>query len=90
MTLEHYGYDRYLEESGAESVHRDETGVLWRIALDGDEPVVMVEVVNSTPEPDGTHRAYWLRVPPRVRTAREGVARTFGVDSDIYRPEREI
>ncbi|MFE2447670.1 DUF6745 domain-containing protein [Streptomyces melanosporofaciens] len=89
VMLEHYGYDRYLEESGAEPVHRDETGVLWRIALDGDEPVVMVEVVNSTPEPDGTHRTYWLRVPPRVRTAREGVAWTFGVDADTYRPERE-
>ncbi|PNG91784.1 hypothetical protein SMF913_27249 [Streptomyces malaysiensis] len=89
VMLEHYGYERYLEESGAQPVHRDETGVLWRIALDGDEPVVMVEVVNSTPEPDGTHRTYWLRVPPRVRTAREGVAWTFGVDADAYHPERE-
>ncbi|MEV6131077.1 cytochrome P450 [Streptomyces violaceusniger] len=26
---------------------------------------------------------------PRVRTAREGVAWTFGVDADTYRPERE-
>lgn len=89
VMLEHYGYERYLQESGAQPVHRDETGVLWRIALDGDEPVVMVEVVNSTPEPDGTHRTYWLRVPPRVRTAREGVAWTFGVDADAYHPERE-
>ncbi|MBI0296438.1 hypothetical protein JBE04_18695 [Streptomyces sp. PRKS01-29] len=89
VMLEHYGYERYLEESGARPVHRDETGVLWRIELDGDEPVAMVEVVNSTPEPDGTHRTYWLRVPPRVRTAREGVAWTFGVDADTYRPERE-
>ncbi|MBP2061398.1 hypothetical protein J2Z30_002406 [Streptomyces iranensis] len=89
VMLEHYGYERYLDESGARPVHRDETGVLWRIELDGDEPVAMVEVVNSTPEPDGTHRTYWLRVPPQVRTAREGVAWTFGVDADTYRPERE-
>ncbi|MEU5613466.1 DUF6745 domain-containing protein [Streptomyces sparsogenes] len=89
VMLEHYGYDRYLEESGARPVHRDETGVLWRIAMPGDEPVTMVEVVNSTPEPDGTHRTYWLRVPPRTRTAREGVAWTFGLEADGYAPERE-
>uniref|UniRef100_UPI003B9FB2CF DUF6745 domain-containing protein n=1 Tax=Streptomyces sp. NEAU-S77 TaxID=3411033 RepID=UPI003B9FB2CF len=89
VMLEHYGYDRYLDESGAQPVHRDETGVLWRIDLVDDEPVVMVEVVNSTPEPDGTHRTYWLRVPPRTRTAREGVAWTFGLEAETYVPERE-
>ncbi|WP_432135408.1 DUF6745 domain-containing protein [Streptomyces sp. bgisy154] len=89
VMLEFYGYERYLADSGARPVHRDETGVLWRIDLEGDEPVVMVEVVNSTPEPDGTHRTYWLRVPPTVRTAREGVAWTFGVDAEQYAPVRE-
>lgn len=89
VMLEYYGYDRYLEESGAEPVQRDEAGVLWRIELEGDEPLVMVEVVNSTPEPDGTHRTYWLRVPPRTRTAREGVAWTFGLEEADYAPQRE-
>jgi hypothetical protein len=89
VMLEHYGYERYLEESGAEPVQRDAAGVLWRIELEGDEPLVMVEVVNSTPEPDGTHRTYWLRVPPRTRTAREGVAWTFGLEEADYAPERE-
>ncbi|MER5850738.1 DUF6745 domain-containing protein [Streptomyces sp. NPDC002012] len=89
VMLEFYGYDRYLTESGAEPVHRDETGILWRIALDGDEDVVMVEVVNSTPEPDGTHRTYWLRVPPGMRTAKEGVAWTFGLQGDAYAPLRQ-
>lgn len=89
VMLEYYGYDRYLTESGAEPVHRDEAGVLWRIALDGDEDVVMVEVVNSTPEPDGTHRTYWLRVPPATRTARDGVAWTFGLEGAAYAPVRQ-
>ncbi|MER6188863.1 DUF6745 domain-containing protein [Streptomyces cyaneofuscatus] len=89
VMLEYYGYDRYLTESGAEPVHRDETGILWRIALDGDEDVVMVEVVNSTPEPDGTHRTYWLRVPPATRTAKDGVAWTFGMDGAAYAPVRQ-
>lgn len=86
VMLEFYGYDRYLSESGAEPVQRDETGILWRIPLTGDEDVVMVEVVNSTPEPDGTSRTYWLRVPPATRTAREGVAWTFGVSEADYEP----
>ncbi|MFD4997645.1 DUF6745 domain-containing protein [Streptomyces buecherae] len=89
VMLGHYGYDRYLSESGAQPVHRDETGVLWRIELEGDEPVVMVEVVNSTPEPDGSSRTYWLRVPPRTRTAREGVAWTFGLSAEAYEPQRQ-
>ncbi|MFF0309491.1 DUF6745 domain-containing protein [Streptosporangium sp. NPDC004379] len=89
VMLEHFGYDRYLAESGAVPVHRDETGVLWRIVLPDDEPVTTVEVVNSTAEPDGTFRRYWLRVPPSTRTAREGVAWTFGMAEADYRPDRE-
>lgn len=89
VMLEYYGYDRYLTESGAEPVHRDETGILWRIALEGDEDVVMVEVVNSTPEPDGSHRTYWLRVPPTTRTAKDAVAWTFGLDGAAYAPVRQ-
>ncbi|TQK50163.1 hypothetical protein FBY35_0478 [Streptomyces sp. SLBN-118] len=89
VMLEFYGYDRYLSESDARPVHRDETGILWRIALEGDEDVVMVEVVNSTPEPDGTHRTYWLRVPPTTRTAKEGVAWTFGLGQEVYEPVRQ-
>jgi hypothetical protein len=89
VMLEYYGYDRYLSDSGAQPLHRDGTGTLWRIALPDDEPVVMVEVLNSTPEPDGTHRTYWLRVPPTTRTAREGVAWTFGLGAEAYEPLEE-
>lgn len=89
VMLEYYGYDRYLSESDAQPVHKDETGVLWRIRLDDDEDVVMVEVVNSSPEPDGSYRTYWLRVPPATRTAKEGVAWTFGLDEEAYDPLRQ-
>ncbi|WP_067828724.1 DUF6745 domain-containing protein [Nocardia inohanensis] len=89
VMLEHFGYDRYLAESNAEPVHRDETGILWRIPLPGDEDVVMVEVVNSTPEPDGSFNTYWLRVPPDTGTAKEGVAWTFGLDAAEYEPLRQ-
>ncbi|GAA0586152.1 DUF6745 domain-containing protein [Actinomadura livida] len=89
VMLEIFGYDRYLADTGARPLHRDETGVLWSIDLPGDEPVVMVEVVNSTPEPDGTYRTYYLRVPPTTRTARAGVAWTFGMDEADYHPEKQ-
>lgn len=89
VMLEIYGYDRYLAEVGARPLHRDATGVLWRIDLPDDEPVTMVEVLNSTPEPDGSIRTYWLRVPPNTRTAREGVAWTFGLSESEYHPARE-
>jgi len=86
VMLEYFGFDRYLRESQAIRVHEDETGVLWRVELPGDEPLVMVEVVNSTPEPDGTRRTYFLRVPPRTVRAREGVAWTFSVTEEEYAP----
>lgn len=89
VMVEHFGYDRYIDESGATPIHRDDTGVLWRIELPDDEPIVMVEVINATPEPDGTRRKYWLRVPPYVRTARQGVAWTFNLTEDDYHPTQE-
>jgi hypothetical protein len=89
VMLEHYGFDRYLRHAGATRVHQDGTGILWRAEFDDDQPLVMVEVVNATQEPDGNHHIYWLRVPPTVGSAREAVAWTFGLNADQYRPLRE-
>jgi hypothetical protein len=85
VMVERYGPDRYLRDAGAERISHDHTGTLWRLEV-GGERLVMVEVRNSTPEPDGTHRPYWLRVPPWVHTAREAVAWTFGLGADSYQP----
>jgi hypothetical protein len=52
--VELFGQDRYVLESGAEVVAQDEAGILYRRDMDDDEPIVMVRVLNSTPEPDGT------------------------------------
>jgi hypothetical protein len=83
--MEYYGEENYLMESGAKLVHQDDFGTLYR-KKEPDEPLVMVKVVNSTPEPDGTYKDYFLRVPPTVRTAREAVAWTFGLENEEYAP----
>ncbi|MFF5227554.1 DUF6745 domain-containing protein [Dactylosporangium sp. NPDC000521] len=86
VMLEHFGYERYLREAGARRLSSDACGVLWQLRFADDEPLTMVEVINSTPEPDGTSRVYWLRVPPATRTPREGVAWTFGLTEQEYQP----
>src|SRR6266436_180030 len=48
----------------------------FRRAAVGTAPIVLVHVTNSTPEPDGSRRRYFLRVPPEVKTARAAVAWT--------------
>lgn len=87
IMLEHYGAERYVVDSGAEPIQQDEAGRLWRVFMPGDEPISMVEVVNSTAEPDGTFRTYWLRVPPTMRTAKAAVAWTFGLTEEEYQPQ---
>ena len=92
VLIERFGADRLIREGGSKLVHEDETGRLWRrelVAHRGhrwDEAVWMVEVVNATPEPDGSRRTYFLRVPPTMRTAREAVAWTFGMRTEEYSP----
>lgn len=114
MMIERYGPDKYLLDSGAEAISHDETGILYRKELEDDEPIVMVRLLNSTPEPDGVlsrdeaiaifgaearaavhasadarFKQYMLRVPPDIRTAREAVAWTFGIEARSYAPEIE-
>lgn len=90
VMLERYGAGRFICETGATSVDHDPRfGTLYRRELRGDEALTMVEVINATPEPDGTHRHYWLRVPPTARSAREGVAWTFGLEEHEYEPQIE-
>ena len=69
-----FGLSNFIVASGAKKIHEDECGVLYKKDLLNDEPLVMVKVINSTPETDGTRRSYFLRVPPTITTAREAVA----------------
>ena len=53
VMIERYGMNRYMLDSGSEIIHRDATGILYRKEVPNDEPIVMIRVLNSTPEPDG-------------------------------------
>jgi hypothetical protein len=86
VMIERLGNDRFVRDAGARRLAEDETGVLWRVDLPFDEPIVCVEVTNATPEADATFRRYMLRVPPTMRSPRQAVAWTFGVDPSEYRP----
>lgn len=92
VLIDLYGMDRYLQDSGALIVDEREPhiGVLYRRRnTPPEEDLQVVKVRNSTPEPDGTYKDYFLKVPPFIQTARAGVAWTFGLRADQYKPERE-
>jgi hypothetical protein len=75
--------EKFVSVSGAVPVSVDETGVLWRKQWFRDAWAA-VEVVNGTPEPDGTRRHYFLQVPPDLHSAREAVAWTYGMTAQQY------
>ena len=107
IMIDRFGAARYLREIGATVRHedRDQHGFARRLLvaeLAGDvEPLVMVEVVNTTPEPIGYHpdegaagiwvgnrwhKVYTLRVPPAMRTTGEALAWTFELPAGSYKP----
>ncbi|HEY9759143.1 MAG TPA: hypothetical protein V6C97_28510 [Oculatellaceae cyanobacterium] len=89
VMIDRYGSSRFIIDCGATEVHRDECGVLYRKEFTNDEALVMVKVINSTPEPDGSFKEYFLRVPPIMTTAREAVAWTFDMDPHEYSPQQQ-
>lgn len=101
---ETHGIPAFLRDAGAIRLDHDAAfGTLWRRALAGDEPLTIIEVVNRTPEPDGSYKHHFLRVDPQLRpilpdggigppqslTARNAVASTFGLTGTEYMPEAE-
>jgi hypothetical protein len=56
VMIERYGQSRFIQDSNAFEISRDSTGILYRKELPGDPDgaLVMVYVINSTPEPEGS------------------------------------
>ena len=89
ILLERFGYESFIRDVKAELINSSEYGELYRVSFDRGDPLQMVKVINATPEPNGTNRRFFLRVPPTVRTAKEAVAWTFGMEEWEYEPARE-
>jgi hypothetical protein len=76
VMIERYGWERYIRDCGAtvvDSVPMDHPipglrgARLLRKDLPGEpEPIVYLDMVNSTPEPDGTRRHYLERIKPHA------------------------
>jgi len=80
--IDRIGFQTFLKKKLATVREEDpEWGTLYELPGETpSEPMVMLKVINSTAEPDGTFSEYYLRVPPNMQTAREAVRWTFGGD----------
>ncbi len=87
ILIDRYGISKFLEDSEARVINQDEYGTLFQRSFKDDEPLLVVMVKNSTPEPDGSYKHYFLRVPPDTLTAKAGIAWTFGLTEAEYYPE---
>jgi len=75
-----FGRERLVREAGSEIVDQDGENELLRVT-----DMLFVHVKDAS-----TPRRYFVRVPPRMRTAREAIAWTFRFDDpEDYCPSKE-
>lgn len=67
--IEIKGYEWFIKEANLKPVHTDEWGTLYKSKLQSEE-LTIVKVVNSTANPDGTYKDYYLSVHPELRPMR--------------------
>lgn len=95
IMIDLYGMEAYITDSGAEEIDRgtvSQSGSLvklYRKEQDDDETIITAKVINSTPEPDGTIKNYFLRVPPDITTVKDAIAWGFGMAAESYNPSFE-
>jgi hypothetical protein len=90
IMMDRFGIERYVRESGAATLDSCDanhpilglrTAKLYRKEVPGDEPIVMLDMLNSTPEPDGSTKRYMIRVDPNayggVETCLAAMASTY-------------
>lgn len=94
VLIERYGEEKFLKDVRATLRSKDKYGKLWVIPSNGArwnrEDEVFVEVTNSTPEPDGSYRKFFIRVPPTTQTPRQAISWSFkmpGAKGGKYRPK---
>ncbi len=96
--IDQYGLLRYSLERGFKQVdHNEKFGATLYVkggnrGRYGNITIreCVVDLINSTPEPDGTQRHFARRVPSTMRNAHQAVAWTFGFDrASDYHPDAQ-
>jgi hypothetical protein len=78
--------DRFVPNMGGYVIDEGPRGQLYQVDLAGDpERVARYVCVQDASTP----RQYFLRVPPRIKTAAEAVAWSFGLSGEDYHPAQE-
>jgi len=100
VMIERMGWERFIRQAELRPLQSDDWGTLYRKDLTNDpEPLMLVKVMNSTPEADGSYKDYILRVHHELRPLMEGnllgepqkltalnaIASTFGLRGEEYR-----
>lgn len=76
VLIEVKGYANWLREADAKLLHEDLDGELRPrrlYALPGTNRLNVLEVTNSTPEPDGSYKNYYLTVPAFMTTVEDAL-----------------
>lgn len=81
------GQHEYIKAANAEKISTDDFGTLWRKEIKDDEDIMMVEVLNSTAEPDGTYKTYFLRVDPNAYGGLENLPPRAAIASTFREPD---
>lgn len=82
-----FGFDKLMEAS--EIVNENNGMILFKVNGVFTDPLLILSVLNSTPEPDGTKKQYYLTVPPTMKDCKEAVAWTFRKEPKDYHPSKE-
>jgi len=88
VLMQLFGWEKYIAQSGMHFIQKDDFGELYGID-DGPIPIRVVKVRNSSAEPDGSFKYYYLKGRTDAKTAKECVASTFGVSAEQYNPAIE-
>ena len=79
------GNEKLIKELEGKIIHQDGDSQLKNLNLGNiTEPIRVVKVKDST-----TKKYYILRVPPTVKTCKQAIAWTFGLEEEEYNPTME-
>lgn len=85
ICLEELGYGRFLSQVPHQILNKDDDYELIKIDWHKrEEPIYLVKVKCPS-----TGAFYTLRVPPEMKTVKEAIAWTFGLNKIEYKPEIE-